>query len=177
MCQIFAAHWGYAKNDFNFKSLSEIITDLCICRRHGANFLINVGPMSDGSIRSLDKAMLETLGEWVALNDEALRNPRPTNIEIEGKPNNFILTDGKNYYLFCHDMQMGGDANVVDGIPTDNSAYVHKFTFDKEIESVNWLDNGAPLTLEQNGNNVRISTIPFRYGEHYVVRVAKISVK
>ena len=45
MCQIFANHWGYAKRDFNYKSMAEIIEDLCTCRRYGANLLINVGPM------------------------------------------------------------------------------------------------------------------------------------
>ena len=63
MCQIFANHWGYAKKDFNFKSLPQIIEDLCVCRRYGANYLLNVGPMGNGQIRPLDKAMLETLGE------------------------------------------------------------------------------------------------------------------
>ncbi|MBQ2774238.1 MAG: alpha-L-fucosidase, partial [Clostridia bacterium] len=48
MCQVFANHWGYAKRDFNFKSLSEIIEDLCSCRRYGANYLLNVGPMGNG---------------------------------------------------------------------------------------------------------------------------------
>lgn len=85
MCQIFADHWGYARRDFHFKSMEEIICDLCTCRSCGSNFLINVGPMGDGSLRPLDRAMLLTLGEWVDLHKEALYLPRPANIEVEGK--------------------------------------------------------------------------------------------
>ena len=74
MCQIFANHWGYAKRDFNFKSLSSIIEDFCACRKYGANYLLNVGPMGNGQIRPLDKAMLQTLGEWVDIS-ASLRFP------------------------------------------------------------------------------------------------------
>ena len=61
MCQIFGNYWGYAKRDFSFKSMREIIEDFCVCRRYGANYLLNIGPMGNGQLRMLDKAMLEAL--------------------------------------------------------------------------------------------------------------------
>lgn len=45
----------------------------------------NVGLMGEGGIRSMDAAILEIVGEWVRFYDEALRSPRPVDIEIEGK--------------------------------------------------------------------------------------------
>lgn len=49
MCEVFASHWGYTKEDLNFKSPAQMIRELADCRRYGSNMLINVGPMADGS--------------------------------------------------------------------------------------------------------------------------------
>ena len=84
MCETFADHWGYAENDFNFKPTAELIQSLAICRRYRSNFLFNVGPKADGSLRTIDKGALEIFGQWTALNEEALREPAPVAIDVEG---------------------------------------------------------------------------------------------
>ena len=174
MCQIFANHWGYAKRDFNFKSLPHIIEDFCGCRRYGANFLLNVGPMPNGQIRPLDKAMLETLGEWAEIYKEALYLPRPTSIEIEGKEKNFILKGENCYYFFAFDINMSADENV-----ERSSASVdhnNRFTFEEKIKSVKWLDSDEDVSFTQDGDKVNIVTTPEKYGEQLVVKIAKIEL-
>lgn len=178
MCQVFADHWGYAKHDFNFKSLATIISDFCSCRRYGANFLLNVGPMGNGYIRPLDDAMLRTLGDWVDINEEALYLPRPSGIELEGNPKNFILKGENAYYVFFHDLKMGGSANVVAGSPAAENVTV-KFKFDKKIKGVKWLDEDSSKqpVLKQEGDRVEIFANRQRYGVSMAVRVAKFEVE
>ena len=173
MCETFASHWGYAENDFNFKSMSHLINSFATCRRYKSNFLFNVGPKKDGSLRTIDKGALEVLGQWSKLNDEALHLPDPTDIEIKDKPNNFILQNGNTYYLFISDLSINGDANVTIGnaFTPDNI-----FNFTKKIKSVCWLDNGESLDFTQNGDEVNVQAKPFKYGEDLVVRIAKIEV-
>ena len=48
------------------------------------------------------------------------------------------------------------------------------FTLNKKIKSVYWLDSGEPLNFTQEGETVNIETKQFKYGEDYVVRIAKI---
>lgn len=174
MCQIFANHWGYAKRDFNFKSLSSVIEDFCACRKYGANYLLNVGPMGNGKLRPLDKAMLETLGEWVNIHSEAMYLPRPSNIEIDGKEKNFILRGDGCYYLFVHGLGMEGSINVelIQNIPDYNNS----FEFPHRIKSVKWLDSGENLHFCQDGSHVNVLTIPQLYGEQLVVKIAKIEL-
>ncbi len=176
MCQVFADHWGYAKRDYNFKSLSDIIKDLCTCRRYGSNFLINVGPMGNGYLRNLDEQMLRELGKWVELNEEALRLPRPSGIEIEGKENEFILQNGDDYYFFAYDLPNGGCASVVLFSP-GLEGFKFKFKFSKKIKSVKWLDEDDEVSFEQNGDEVVLLPAKQRYGISLVVRVAKITVE
>lgn len=174
MCQIFGNHWGYAKRDYNFKSLASIIEDFCACRKYGANYLLNVGPMGNGQIRPLDKAMLQTLGEWVDIHAEALYLPRPSGIAIEGKEKNFILKGDGCYYLFAHDLGMQGSINVE--LIKDNPDYNNVFNLPEKIKSVKWVDNGEDLPFTQEGERVNILTAPQLYGEQLVVKVAKIEV-
>lgn len=172
MCETFADHWGYAEHDLNFKSTGNLIRSYAICRRYRSNFLFNIGPKADGTLRTIDKGALEILGLWTKLNDEALHNPEPFNVEIEDKPDNFMLRDGDNYYLFFYDLSMKSDENVA--INRDSNLN-NIFTFGKKIKSVNWLDNGEELSFTQEGDKVNIQGKPYRYGSSYVVRIAKIT--
>ena len=94
--------------------------------------------------------------------------------DVAGKPNDFILKDGCQYYLFCYDLPMVADPNV-----TLNSAadYESKFSLPEKIRSVCWLDNGDHVSFCQDGQDVIVKTEPYRYGRSLVVRVAKITVE
>lgn len=173
MCETFDDHWGYAKSDFNFKSTGELIESLAICRRYRSNFLFNVGPKADGSLRTIDKGALEILGHWTALNDEALHEPAPAAAEVEGKPKNFLLKNGDNYYLFLFDISMRCDGNVTINKELDPD---NTFCLAETVKSVCWLDNGKSLGFKQMGDRVTVTAEPYRYGESFVVRIAKITV-
>lgn len=171
MCETLADHWGYAREDYNFKSPATIIEETVDCRKYGANMLLNIGPKADGSLRMIDRAVLEILGQWVAHYEEAIRVPRPTGIVIEGKEKDFLLQDKDTYYLFCYDLNMAFDENVALG---EESIYIERFPLSKEVQNITWLDNGEKVEFEQSETEVTVHTVPFMYGCNHVVRVAKI---
>ncbi len=174
MCQVFADHWGYAAEDLNFKSPADMIRDLTICRRYGSNLLMNVGPKGDGTLRQMDAAIYNVMGQWVSINGEAIYEPRPSGIEVENKPDDFILVKDNTYYLFCDKLPMSADPNVA---LKRAASYQDIFNFDKKIKSITWLDNGDPVAFEQDGDKVVVKTVPYTYGRQLVVRVAKIEVE
>lgn len=174
MCQIFANYWGYAKRDFNFKSLPNIIEELCECRKYRANYLLNVGPMGNGKLRELDKAMLLTLGEWVDIFSEAIYLPQPTDIIVEGREKEFVLKNGDSYYFFAFDLFMETDADLWN--KRRQEEYSYKFSFPEKISSVKWLDSGEDVPFVQEGDSVTLVTAPQRYGEQLVVKIAKIEI-
>ena len=174
MCETFGGHWGYAKDDLNFKSMSNLINSYAICRRYRSNFLFNVGPKPDGTLRTIDKAALEMLGIWTAYNEEALRLPEPSGIEVENKPDNFILKGDGAYYLFLSDLSIRGDINVTIG--GEKKDYNNYFTLGEKIKSVTWVDNGERVNFTQDGDKVNVIPNPFCYGQDLVVRVAKIEI-
>lgn len=169
------SHWGCATQDMNYKSPADLIRILAGCRRFGANFLLNVGPLADGSLQPIDIAILEKLGKWVGIYEEALRNPRPTYIDIANNPDDFLLKDGKNYYLFCDHLPTDADPNVAATKIFDG--YSDEFLLPETIQSITWLDNGESVSFTQTGSAVTVHTTPFVYGRNTVIRVAKIICK
>ena len=171
MCQVFGDHWGFSSLDYNFKSLADIIRDYCVCRRFGSNLLMNVGPMANGKLRTLDTAMLTTLGEWINKFSEACVGTLPTKIEVAG--DDFVMQGKDAYYLFCHELPMGGNRNVA---LTDDQreGYSISFELDKKIKSVTWLESGDTVEFKQSENSVKLYPTPQPYGQSVVVRIAKI---
>ena len=172
MCQIFGDNWGYAREDLKYKAPAQIIRELAECRKYGANMLLNVGPMGDGTVRPIDAAMLGLVGEWVGYYEEAIRAPRPAGIAVENKEDDFLLKCGNHYYLFCFNLPMKAGVHVAEYRETE---YTDIFELSENIESVIWMDNGDAVDFEQKDGKVSIYTAPFRYGRNLVVRVAKIT--
>ena len=172
MCEVFNDHWGYAKQELNYRSPAEMIRTFCECRRAGANMLLNVGPMGDGGLRTIDRGILEIMGQWIDINKEAVYIPRPTGITIENKEKDFILKNGNNYYLFCNGLPMVSDEHVAIFGKAD---YISKFELPEKIEDIKWLDNGEKVEFKQDDRAVTVNLVPFEYGRNLVVRVAKIT--
>lgn len=169
MCQTLALHWGYAKNDLNFKSMGQILEDLAVCRRYGSNLLLNVGPRGDGSLRLMDQAIFEGLGTWVRFHEEALRLPRPTDIPVENRPKDFLLRSGNDYYLFIHSDSFLPQDAVEPGKEV--------FLLDRKVRAVTCLYNGAALPFTQEGNTVTVHAARFPYGTDLVIQAAKIETE
>ncbi len=70
MCQTLNKHWGYAKGDLCYKSVRRLQKDYLVCREVGANYLINVGPTADGSVRRIDRKILSAFGKRIAKKDK-----------------------------------------------------------------------------------------------------------
>ncbi len=174
MCQVFNSVWGYAKEDLSYVSPMTILEDLCTCRRYGSNLLLNIGPCGDGSVRPIDKAYLDLIGQWVSYFDEAIRKPRPCDIPVTSQSDDFLLKDSDTYYLFFHGSKMMGDGNVV--IAGDGSDSI-TFSLPADVQSIRWMDDNTDLIWKQEEGKVSIQPNHFAYGRHLVIRVAKIETK
>ncbi len=71
-CMTMNDHWGYNKNDHNWKSSSDLIRMLADIASKGGNLLLNVGPTAQGTFPEASIERLKTIGRWMSVNGEAI---------------------------------------------------------------------------------------------------------
>jgi len=70
--------WGYRKDDHDWKSPGDITFKLVDIVSKGGNYLLNVGPMADGTIPPPSQDALRAVGRWLKTNGEAVYGAGPT---------------------------------------------------------------------------------------------------
>lgn len=173
MCETLCDHWGIA-DDINFKSVGQLIEELCECRKVGANFLLNIGPDADGSVEKIQEATMECIGRWMGIYGEAIYNGRPYKIYHDMRE--FLLKDVHDpsvAYLFrFRPGQTSGDENVSLNLQDRNILTFPDIR--KHVREICWMDNGEPLLFRQEDDKLTVRLTGFPYGQSLCVRVARI---
>jgi len=71
-CMTMSSGWGYIRHDRNFKTTVQLLQHLAMCASGEGNFLLNVGPRPDGTIRNAETSRLLEMGRWLKTNGEAI---------------------------------------------------------------------------------------------------------
>lgn len=97
--------WGYHQLDTTWKSSEHMIMQLADLSSKNINYLLDIGPRSDGSVPEESIQKLEKIGEWMNTNGEAIygKGPSPWFQEMDG----FRVTSGKDaLYLTLLDPEL-----------------------------------------------------------------------
>lgn len=65
--------WGYMARNPNFKTVPQLLQYLATAAAGEGNYLLNIGPKPDGTIRREEVARLKAMGAWMAKNSESIR--------------------------------------------------------------------------------------------------------
>ena len=76
-CMTINDTWGYKSTDNNYKSTETLIRNLCDIASKGGNYLLNVGPTSEGLIPQPQIDRLLEMGKWLKVNGEAIYGTGP----------------------------------------------------------------------------------------------------
>jgi alpha-L-fucosidase len=83
-CMTMNTSWGYSEHDHAWKSSQQIIRNLIDIASKGGNYLINVGPMADGTIPSESVERMQAVGAWLAKNGESIHGTTASPFEELG---------------------------------------------------------------------------------------------
>jgi len=71
-CMTMNDTWGFKRDDNEWKSPETLIRNLCDIASKGGNYLLNVGPTSEGLIPQPSVDRLAEIGRWMRVNSEAI---------------------------------------------------------------------------------------------------------
>src|SRR5271157_1993222 len=70
--------WGFKKDDTDWKTPEDIAFKLVDIASKGGNYLLNVGPTSEGIIPQASQDNLRAVGRWLKVNGEAVYGAGPS---------------------------------------------------------------------------------------------------
>ena len=68
----FASGWGYTEHNPAWKTPGQLLSALVTAAAGEGNFLLNIGPKPDGSIRWEESLRLKAMGQWLKTNGAAI---------------------------------------------------------------------------------------------------------
>ncbi|MDX6765801.1 MAG: alpha-L-fucosidase [Candidatus Methylacidiphilales bacterium] len=173
MCQTMNAHWGIGSRDLNYLSPAQIIETLCLSRKVGANYLLNVGPTAQGGVPEYEAAALRRVGDWLKLFGSSVREGKPVpGVQCQGK--DFLLRAGKDFYYFAFNLPIKGNEHVTVGGGSGGLRAIRGLN--QKIVAARWLDSDESLSWTQDvGKGLcAVDCTGYPYGTQLVVRVAQL---
>jgi alpha-L-fucosidase len=143
-CMTMNDTWGYKSYDNDWKSTETILRNLVDIASKGGNYLLNVGPTSEGLIPAPSVERLKAVGAWMKTNGEAIyaTTASPFKRLPWGRCTKKLTADGATLYLHVFNW------------PADGSLLVPGLK--NAIQSAWLLANGRMLEAESKAEGVVI---------------------
>jgi alpha-L-fucosidase len=154
-CMTLNDSWGYQRADDNWKSARTVIRNLISCARDGGNYLLNIGPMPDGSVPPESVRILTEVGEWMKANGDTIYKSEPCNPRRSAYAN--FTRSGNTLYMHVH-FWPGGDVSI-SGLRV-------------KALSAKLLRTGAPVTIKQDDYRTHLIDLPMQAPDSPVTTIA-----
>lgn len=100
-CETINNSWGFNITDTNYKSTKNLIQYLVKAAGNNANFLLNIGPMPDGTIQPEFTERLKAIGDWLKINGDSIYGTRGNVVP----PKDWGVVTMKNKTVYLHILQ------------------------------------------------------------------------
>ena len=101
-CQTFSGSWGYYRDEYTWKSPSQLIQLLINSVSKGGNLLLNVGPTGRGTFDQRAQERLEAMGDWMAVNSRSIYGCTEAPPEFVAPPNTLLTWNPETRRLYVH---------------------------------------------------------------------------
>jgi alpha-L-fucosidase len=157
-CMTMNNHWGFNKADQNFKSTQTLVRNLIDCASKGGNYLLNVGPTSEGIIPTPEVERLKEMGDWMKVNHIAIygTSASPFRRLAWGRATQKINRKNTTLYLHVFDWPSDGKL-VVPGLK--NKIQSATLLATKEKLKTSATDNGLVIEVPATAPDAISSTI------------------
>ena len=164
-CMTMNNNWGYNSHDNNWKSSEDLVRKLIDIASKGGNFLLNIGPTSEGVFPDPAIDRLRHIGSWMSVNHESIYGTQASPFKklAWGRCTKKVITGGTRLYLHVFDWPPDGKLNV----PGLGSQVTNCFA----------LSGNRKLNGERNGSDYVINVSNVTPQEYATVIVVDIKGK
>ena len=138
-CETMNNSWGFNLTDRRYKSTRDLVHYLVKAAGHGANFLLNVGPMPNGKIQPEFVQRLQEMGRWTSKYGESLYGTRGGPIT----PRSWGVTTQKGDTVFVHVLDWDDSALLLPALP-------------RRVKSARLLADGRPIVVQQTAAGLTV---------------------
>jgi alpha-L-fucosidase len=144
-CMTMNDTWGFKTSDTNWKSPEILVKNLVDIVSKGGNFLLNVGPTSEGLIPHPSVERLKEMGDWIRVNGESIYGVRQLKNYKEGDNIRYTKSGDESYINAFIMNWPGKELNIKQIKPADGSKILMK----GYKTDLNWkYDDKNGLTIE-----------------------------
>jgi alpha-L-fucosidase len=160
-CMTMNDHWGYNKNDHNWKSKEDLIRKLVDIASKGGNFLLNVGPTAEGLFPEPSIERLAAMGKWMKLNSESIYGTSASLFEKLDWGRS--TTKPGKIYLHVFDWPEDGKLRVPGLVSKAESAYL--LADADKILNVEYMNGYAVISMPKNAPDPIVSVAVLEFKE------------
>jgi alpha-L-fucosidase len=142
-CMTMNDSWGYNKGDDDWKSPKTVVRDLIYCSQGGGNYLLNIGPMGDGSIPEPSVRILTAVGKWMEKHGNAIYGSEICQV----RNSTYAGFTRKGNTLYMHVYFWPGEYVAIGGLKT-------------KVNSARIMTTGQPVKVEQTEFQAKFTGLP-----------------
>jgi alpha-L-fucosidase len=160
--------WGYkswVKGDTLPVQVKKQIHKLSLIAARGGNFLLNIGPRSDGTVVPYEVEVLTEMGHWVKKNEEAIFGTETT--PFEKSPWGESTVKPGKLYIHVSNWPDNGRLEIPGLVSGIRRAYPLAYP-DQAIEVVN-LEEGKSLALQEQWKDPYLTILVIEYDDKLVI--------
>jgi alpha-L-fucosidase len=154
-CMTLNDSWGFQRADDSWKSPKQVVRNLIECASKGGNYLLNIGPHSDGTIPQESVDIFGEVGPWMQRNGDTIYGSDFCRVQAS----NYASFTRKGNTLFMHVYFWPGPTVALAGLHTRvKSALLHA--------------SGTEVAFVQDRFRVRFMDLPTTAPDHPVTTLA-----
>jgi alpha-L-fucosidase len=154
-CMTMNDSWGYHKADDDWKTPKTVVRNLIACARDTGNYLLNIGPLPDGSIPPESVRIMTPVGKWMERNGASIYQSEKT----QPRHSNFASFTRKGNTLYMHVHFWPGETVALGGLTN-------------RVQSARLLAGGKAVKFQQEEFRVRFTGLPENAPDDPVTTIA-----